>query len=194
MTLRTRSRCTAAAGIDRAGPALRLFLAHGLRSECATRAGFACRCVQGAYGRCKNGATRQPGSDVNTRRAGLVVQSHLVVQSRLVVRTLADGGDYEDFTALVGSLCRLLLQQARVPKRKTIPGARFTAVGRSAAAQIAVSQDFKNAWKPRAASAAFASQIRNTSRHPGRIHRGCEGAIHTEWLVGWLARQLPDDD
>jgi hypothetical protein len=73
----------------------------------------------------------------------------------------------------------LPLQEARVPRRKTIRGVRFTAVGR--AAQIAALQHFNNAWTPRAGSAAFASQIRNTSRHPGRIHRGsCEGAIHIE--------------
>ena len=65
LTLGTRSRCTAAAGIDRPGPTLRLFLARGLRSECVTRAGFACRCVLGTYGHCKNGATRQPDSDVS---------------------------------------------------------------------------------------------------------------------------------
>jgi hypothetical protein len=89
----------------------------------------------------------------------------------------------------------LLLQSARVPKRKTIRGARFTTVGRSAAVQIAASQHFNNAWKPRVASAAIASQIRNTSRRPGRIHRGsCEGAIHIERLVEGLARQLPAAD
>jgi hypothetical protein len=81
------------------------------------------------------------------------------------------------------------------PKPKTIRGARFTAAAWAAAAQTVASQHFNNAWRPRAASAAIASQIRNTSRHPGRIHRGsCEGAIHIEWLFEWLALQLPDDD
>jgi len=37
-------------------------------------------------------------------------------------------------------------------------------------------------------SAVIASQIRNTSLHPGRIHRrGCEGAIHIEYLARELA-------
>ena len=74
---------------------------------------------------------------------------------------------------------------------QSYPWCAITAAGRSAAAQIAALQHFNNAWTPRAASAAFASQIRNTSIHRGRIHRrSCEGAIHIEWL----ARQLPDDD
>jgi hypothetical protein len=44
----------------------------------------------------------------------------------------------------------------RVPKRKTIRGARFTAAGRAAVVQIAASQHLNNAWTPRAASAAIA--------------------------------------
>jgi hypothetical protein len=82
-----------------------------------------------------------------------------------------------------------LLPQGRVPRPKTIRGVRFTAGGR--AVQIAALQHFNNAWTPRAASAAFASQIRNTSLHRGRIHgRSSKGAIH----IKRLARELDGDD
>src|SRR5271155_2026834 len=41
--------------------------------------------------------------------------------------------------------------------------------GGPAAVQIAALQHFNNAWTPRAGSAAFASQIRNTSLRPAPI-------------------------
>jgi hypothetical protein len=72
-----------------------------------------------------------------------------------------------------------------VPMPKTIRGARFTVVGR--AAQIAALQHFNNVWTPRVGSAAIASQIRNTSLHPGRIQRrSYKGAIHIECLRMWM--------
>jgi hypothetical protein len=70
-----------------------------------------------------------------------------------------------------------------VPRLKTIRGARFTAVERSAAARIAVSQPLNSAWPPRAGSEAFATSIRSISPLPDRIRRrGFKGAIHIEHL------------
>ena len=63
--------------------------------------------------------------------------------------------------------------------------------GMGAAVQIADLQHFNNAWTPRAGSAAFANQIRNTTLHRGGIHqRSCKGAINIKCPV----RELADDD
>jgi len=54
-------------------------------------------------------------------------------------------------------------------------------VGWAAAAQIAASQHFNSAWRPRAGSAVSANRTRNTSHHPDLTHIvGTKGAIHIE--------------
>jgi hypothetical protein len=86
-----------------------------------------------------------------------------------------------------------LLQQpsSSLPaKLKTIRGARFTAAGWAAAAQIAASQHFNSAWTPPAGLAASVNRTRNTSHHPD--HTRTKGAIRLWNARGELPRTIDE--